>query len=615
MTRNTISGAKLIYDKLVRKNVKDVFLYSGGSIMPLVDTFYKSKDIKYYINTHEQNCGHSATAYAKSTGKPGIVITTSGPGLTNCITPMLDAQNDSTPLIVFSGQVNKEFLGTGAFQEAPSVNLTKTFTKKSYMVESISEIPYIIDEAFHIANEGKKGVVHIDLPKCIQVDTVTDKAYIDYLNCNNEDNHITFCNSILSSQIGTNKYYKSQDIINKIYKAISTAKKPIFFLGQGCLDAEKEINELVNEVNIPFTTTIHAKGIIDEKHPMSLKWCGMHGYPAANYALQEADCIIGIGARFDDRTTGNIKKYAPNAVSTKKIINVNIEPKEFNKTIKSHLNLGVDARSFLNYMLDQNWGDTKYKTKHMKKWHKYINDLKIRYPTFKINHVYPSKINTQYVISTLDKILGSDKFKNNTLISTGVGNHQMMTYQFINGNHSRKIFSSGSLGVMGAGLPYAIGLQIANPNKLVIDIDGDSSFLMTMSDMKTIMEYNLPIKIIVMNDGKQMMVNIWEKLFFEGRHTATINNNNPSFKDVAEAFGIKGYYTEGDYLVNTLYSFINYEGPALLECKVEPDICLPLVGPGKALDEMIEFDDYYDKYGNIIYDPNNKKLDKSAIPG
>lgn len=578
-----ITGAKLIYNKLLEKQVIDVFMYSGGSIMPLIDCFYKGP-INYYINTHEQNCGHAATGYAKSSGKTGVVITTSGPGLTNCITPMLDAQNDSTPLVVLSGQVSQKFIGTSAFQEAPSVALTQPFTKWSYMIKDPNDISSVIDDAFQIAHDGKKGVVHLDLPKCVLTSTINRSSYNDYV-LNKKKSYHTNLN-----------YKKNYKLYKDVIKTIKTSNKPILYIGQGCLHAKDELLKLVNIARIPFTTTIHAKGIINDSHELCLDWCGMHGSPAANYSLQEADCIICIGARFDDRTIGNSDKYAPIARKTGKIIHVDIEKTQFGKTIDSNYNVIADSKNFLDYI------NSNIKTQMSSEdWLYQINYFKNK-PGFK--HTIPpnSNINVPIVIKTINDItMNSDKLRENTLVSTGVGNHQMMTYQYITGNYPKKIFSSGSLGVMGAGLPYSIGLQIANPDKLVIDIDGDSSFLMTMSDMKTIMEYNLPIKIAIMNDKRQMMVNVWEQLFFENRQTATINKMNPNFKSVAEAFGLKGFCCDNvEDLDSITNDFINYEGPALCEYKVEPEICLPLVKPGSALDDMILFEEYkYDSVNTI----------------
>lgn len=581
-----VSGAQLIYNKLLDHNVKDVFLYSGGSIMPLIDKFYNNK-IKYYINTHEQNSGHSATGYAKSTGNIGVVISTSGPGLTNLITPILDAMNDSTPLLVLSGQVGLKNMGTCAFQEAPSVDITKSITKWSYCLKNTDEIPEILDKAFGIANTGKKGPVHIDIPKCI----LTNEVYLPFGHLNNYSFNDNYFRVLRKEIFNKNKF-------NDIIKIINKSKNPIFYVGQGSKHTSNELYHCIKKSNIPCTSTIHGKGIFPENEELSLKWCGMHGMASANFAIQQSDCIIAIGSRFDDRTTGNTEYYAPIAKKKKQIIHIDIEEKQFNRAINSDYNLLMDSKDFLKKLLP------KLESNNRTEWKNNILYLKEKHD-FKYNIPNDNTLTSPVVINEINDYL--KEFKNNYHITTGVGNHQMMTYQFIEGLKPNRIHSSGSLGVMGVGLPYSIGVQIGNPNDLVIDIDGDSSFMMTMSDLKTIKEYNLPIKIVILNDGKQMMVNIWERLFFNKRYTATINNNNPDFVKLSESFGIKGFYCDNQKdIKNITKEFLNYNGPALCEYKVEGEICLPLVGPGKALDDMILFDEYEED--------NVEKFDKSFVP-
>uniref|UniRef100_A0A6C0IWR6 acetolactate synthase n=1 Tax=viral metagenome TaxID=1070528 RepID=A0A6C0IWR6_9ZZZZ len=581
------TGAQLVYDKLVQNGVKTVCGYSGGSIMPLIDQFHLKNNygnIDLIINTHEQSCGHAATGISKTSNETGVIITTSGPGCTNLITPILDAQTDSTPLVVITGQVGLKNIGTDAFQEAPAVEVTKPCTKWSVLINDVKDIPFIIDKAFYIANSGKKGVVHIDLPKCISTALVDDKL----LKNLEKDSY----NLEKQSDFTENQYKKIENIVD----VINNSKKPLLYIGQGCLEAWKELREFVNLTNIPCTSTIHGKGILNEDDELSLKWCGMHGFPAANYALQEADCIIAIGSRFDDRTTGNISGYAPVARNKKQIIHVDIEKTQFNKALNTHYNLNTTSKKFLDYCIKH------VKNIDRKDWLKRINNLQKNYG-FNYTQEKDGKLNTPSVINSIDKYLLDKK---DYYITTGVGNHQMMTYQYITGKYPNRIQSSGSLGVMGAGLPYAIGAQIANKNSLVIDIDGDSSFMMTMNELKTIKEYNLPIKIAILNDSVQGMVNVWEELFFDKRYTATINKNNPDFCLLANSFGIKSLKCDNlADLESTTKEFLDYEGPILCEYRVNHQICLPLVGPGKNLDEMIMFDDYY---------KNRFDFDKDSIP-
>jgi acetolactate synthase I/II/III large subunit len=593
----SMSGANVIYQKLQEHNVKDVFMYSGGSIMPLIDQLQQGK-INYYINTHEQNCGHVATGYAKSSGKTGVVITTNGPGLTKTINPIRDANTDSTPLVVLSGQVKQEFIGNDAFQEVPATEITKSITKWSYCLTNINELPKVIDKAFHIANEGKKGVVHIDIPKCVLTDTLKFRSIDSKYNTNNLSTRMYMDYNPYTIEDCKEREYQqleTKEPLERCLEAIKKAEKPILYVGQGCIKAQKELNQLIDNTNIPITTTIHAKGIYNESNDLSLQWCGIHGSAAANYAIQEADCIIGIGTRFDNRTTGCSNKYAPVARSKKSIINVNIESSDFNKTVDTDINIHLDSSNFLRYL------NTKVNSNKLtNEWNSRIKELKKNH-YFKYNEPDNGKINAQMAINSINNYC-NNRNNGDAIITTGVGNHQMMTYQFIDGDYPSKILSSGSLGAMGTGLPYAIGTQISNPNKLVINIDGDSSFMTTMSYMKTIIENKLPIKIAIMNDSKQIMVNIWEKLYFEDRYVASDNIRNPSFTELIRSFDFNVFKcSSNDNLQQVTNKFLSNNGPAICEYVIEPEICLPLVGPGKALDEMILFD----KYHNDEYNKEN----------
>ena len=561
-----LTGATIIYNKFIQKKVNDVFLYSGGAIMPLVDKFYNG-NINYYINTHEQSAGHAATGYAKSSEKPGVAIVTSGPGLTNMVTPLLDATNDSTPFILFSGQVSTNTMGTNAFQECPATDITKSVTKWNYCVKSVDELDDVVEYGFNIANTGKKGSVHIDLPKDVLVDstknynTTIESEY----NLKKKINHIEF---------------------NQLADMINHAEKPIFYIGQGCNNYSDLLTNLVNTSNIPITTTIHAMGSYDEANELSLQFLGMHGNPAANYAIQESDCIIAIGSRFDDRTTGNLEKYAPEALKAYHenrggIIHCNIESDEIHKTVTSPYNYHMDAGLFMIKL------GRHLKYQRRDPWLNKIKEWKKNYP-FYIEPLNDNKIKTQHAIQEINKQVIAKDIAKKTIYTAGVGNHQMMAAQFIEWKYPKSFLSSGSLGVMGVGLPYAIGAQIANPNHCIIDIDGDGSFNHTLSELKTIVEYNLPIKIAIMNDKHLSMVRVWEQLFFEERYTATASEKNPDYTMLANSYGIKaiscGKMSE---LENTVDYFLNYDGPILCDFRVVTDNCLPLVAPGKGLDEMI----------------------------
>lgn len=573
----------IIYSSLLKNNVSDVWLYSGGAIMPIIDAFHQKTEITSYIGTHEQNIGHAATGYSKSSNKTGVVIVTSGPGLTNLVTPILDATNDSTPLVVISGQVPKRAMGSLAFQECPAVDITKPITKWSYCVESIDEVPIVMDMAFKIANDGKKGAVHIDLPKCIASSIYPDIVDPDL-------DHLTIIEKNLTHQIKE----KDLDIkeIEKIAQVINNSEKPVLYVGQGCVNSSNLLRELALKANIPVTTTLHGMGIFDETHPLALKMVGMHGSAYSNFSIQQADCIIALGSRFDDRTTGDVSKYAPKAREAQNIIHVNIEKSEFGKIIDANYNVLGDCGKFITQILPL------IDNKPRLQWLNYIDDLKTQYP-FKYNTAPDNKIKTQSVLIELNKQIQT---KEDVIITMGVGNHMMMSCQFIDWKHPKQVIASGSLGVMGCSNGYAIGAKIANPNSMVISVDGDGSFNMTAQELKTIVEYDIPVKIAIMNDNSLQMVKIWEELYFEKRYTATDNNRNPDYLKLGEAYGLETLYCDNyTDLPNIMEQFLNSNKPILCEFKVEKDICLPLVGPGKALDEMILFDDYHNRTEDLSF--------------
>ena len=592
-----VTGGNIIYDKLLEHNVKDAFIYSGGAIMPLVDCFYDGP-INYFINTHQQNCGHAATGYAKSTNRTGVCIVTSGPGLTNMVTPMLDATNDSTPLVVLSGQVSLNNINTDTFQECPAVEISKPVTKWSYQVKHVSEIPAVMDAAFEIANHGKKGTVHIDLPKCIlstgykHNPNVTKELFLEKFNIDLETNFI---------DLNLNPY-----ILNKVAELIHKSERPIIYAGQGCNDSPGIIDTFIEEMYIPITTTIHGMGVYDENKSFSLQFLGMHGNPAANLAIQDSDLIIALGSSFDARTTGNLEKYAPEAMKASQegrggIIHVDIEPKQHNKVVNADINIVSDVGIFLSKLMPY----MKYKPRPQ--WLVRCLYAKEKYPfTYIKSEKDEKKIKPQDVLCALQDFLDKYLTFKKYIITTGVGNHQMMAAQFIKWRYPKAFITSGSLGVMGVGLPYAIGCQIANPDKLVIDFDGDGSFNHTMSDLKTAVEHKLPIKIMIMNDGHQSMVHAWEKLFYNNRITATTQERNPNYADLAESFGAKGIVcNDRDDLEKCISVMMNYkEGPIVCDFKVESDYCFPLVAPGKGLHEMITAENLHQHSFHKVLPPN-----------
>ena len=616
---NKISGASIITNFLYKKGHRIISGFSGGAVLPLLNSVQQS-DIKFIKNSNEQCSGHFAEGLSKSFNnqKPGIIITTSGPGITNCITPIYDAYSDGVPLIVLSGQVDQKFIGTDAFQEAPAVEATKPFTKLSECIYDINKLEYTLNKAYDLAMSPRFGPVHLDLPKDILISEINmnmNDTYDTYDTNMNMKMNDTYGNKLfhipmnIPMNIPPIKSYGENMKIDEIGKMINNSKKPIICFGQGANSASKIGNLLCNTYKIPCCTTIHGLGAVSEDYQYSLGMIGMHGSAAANYALQESDLVIGIGNRFDDRTIGNINGYAKNArkdnggLGIIHVDNSETQIKKVEKLFSSQPNLELtsikcDANLFMKRIFEK----STYLVKP--DWLKTITTLR---KNNKFDYEITNKIKVQDVIKNLDTKISDMKLdRSKLLFTTGVGNHQMFTAQFITWTHPNKMLTSGSAGTMGVGLPYALGAQIGNPDKTVICIDGDGSFNMTSSDLQTAVENNIPVKIMIMNDSRQQMVYIWQKLFFDENYIGTVNERNPCYKSLAKAYGVKGIRCDSfEQLDNTIEFMLNYnDGPILCDFVVEPDMCLPLVSPGKSLDEML-----------LRKDENkNLNLDKSYIP-
>lgn len=570
------SAGNIIYKKLLNHGVDKAWIYSGGAIMPVVDHFYQNKDITYFINTHEQHAVHCATGYARASGKPGIALVTSGPGLTNVITPLLDAKNDSTPLIVISGQVSKSAMGTQAFQECPAVDLTKNVTKWSYAIQSIHEIPFTIDKAFKIATTGRKGSVHIDIPKCVATSSVDLDEQTDIYSMNNSVTESINC----EKHIGNELKDEHKDTIQQMMSIVNNSERPVLYIGAGCINQSKILTKFAILGNIPVTTTLHAMGVFDEGLDLSLKMLGMHGSVASNYSMQNSDCIIAIGSRFDDRTTGNVKLFAPQA---KYIFHININSKDLGTVITRSMNLCMDSGVFLH----EAYKHVMYQERN--EWMHMIKQWKQKYP-FQYSIPGPVKIKGQCVLSCLNQYANKD---DSIIYTTDVGNHQMYAAQYLTWRRPGQIITSGSLGVMGTGVPFAIGAQIANPNKTIICIVGDGGFNMSLTELQTIKRYKLPIKIMLINDKSLSMVKAWETLFFNGRHVATDNASNPNYADICKAYDIQHISCDNPMTLNSkMKTFLESKKPILAEFHTLSDLCLPLVKPGSALSDMMTYDTY-----------------------
>lgn len=567
-----MTGGEVIFNMLVEHGVDTVFGYSGGAVLPLIDAFH-GKSIQWITSSHEQCSGHSAAAYAKSTGKFGVAIVTSGPGLTNLVTPMQDALTDGVPMVIFSGQVPTGAMGTDAFQECPATEITRSCTKWNYVCLDFNQLPWAVNEAFRIASSGRPGPCHIDLPK----DIVSMKAQVPEAIFKKA----ATLTADAPPMLDMGAVQKAAELINK-------AKRPILYVGQGASHCPEILTQLAKKANIPVTTTCHGMGIFDEREPLSMHMLGMHGAAYANFAIQNSDCIIAVGSRFDDRTTGIVAKYAPKAKAAEKdgtggIIHINIDKSSFGKVVQPTVAVWADTEHALQALepLVSSAGDREDWLKQCQAWKEQHAFDYVKAPA--------GKIKVQQVLSELNSYLHKEDVfsKKNVFVATGVGNHQMMSCQFLRWIKPRSFITSGSLGVMGAGLPFAIGTQVANPDSLTILIDGDGSFGMTNMDLQTVKRYNLPIKMAVMNDDRQQMVWVWQRLFFEGRYIS-VTNDNPDFVALAKAYGIHAVQCDNEEdLPKVIEEWMSHDGPMLVDFKVVPDICLPMVAPGKALDEMI----------------------------
>lgn len=568
-----MSGGEVVHGMLQARGVECVFGYSGGAVLPLIDAFV-GKGIKFITSSHEQCSGHSAVGFAKATGKVGVVVVTSGPGLTNLVTAIQDAYTDGVPIVIFSGQVPTSAMGSDAFQECPATEITRPCTKWNYVCLDFNTLPWAVNEAFRIAVSGRPGPCHIDLPK----DIISMMAQVP---------SAVFWNS-------TSKEFDAppmldMEAIKKAAALINIAQRPILYVGQGANHANEALRKVAEKGQLPVTTTCHALGVFDEANPLSMQMLGMHGAAFANFAVQQADLIIAVGSRFDDRTTGLAAKYAPKAMAaeaagTGGIIHVNIDKSSFGKVVPPTVQVWADTLHALEAMLPL----IEAPPSNRSEWVQQCKEWKETHP---FGYVKPpgGKIKVQQVIETIDKWLIKNKIaeKKDVVFSTGVGNHQMMACQFITWNRPRSMLTSGSLGSMGVGLPFAIGAQVAKPDALSILIDGDGSFNMTSMDLQTVKRYNLPVKIAVMNDARQQMVWIWQRLFFDGRYIS-VDNVNPDYASLAKAYGIESISCDSSAdLDDVIDRWLSHDGPMLVDFKVVPDICLPMVAPGKALDEMI----------------------------
>ncbi|ORO78560.1 acetolactate synthase large subunit [Streptococcus oralis] len=550
------TGSDLVLETLHDLGIDTIFGYPGGAVLPLYDAIYNFKGIRHILGRHEQGCLHEAEGYAKSTGKLGVAVVTSGPGATNAITGIADAMSDSVPLLVFTGQVARTGIGKDAFQEADIVGITMPITKYNYQVRETADIPRIITEAVHIATTGRPGPVVIDLPKDVSA-LETDFIYSPEVN--------------LPSYQPTIEPNDMQ--IKKILKQLSKAKKPVLLAGGGISYAEAaaELNEFAERYQIPVVTSLLGQGTIATSHPLFLGMGGMHGSFAANIAMTEADFMISIGCRFDDRLTGNPKTFAKNA----KVAHIDIDPAEIGKIISADIPVVGDAKKALQMLLAE-------PTVHnnTEKWIDKVTKDKNRVRSYdkKERVVQP-----QAVIERIGELTNGD-----AIVVTDVGQHQMWTAQYYPYQNERQLVTSGGLGTMGFGVPAAIGAKIANPEKEVVLFVGDGGFQMTNQELAILNIYKVPIKVVMLNNHSLGMVRQWQESFYEGRTSESVFDTLPDFQLMAQAYGIKNYKFDNPETIEKDLEVILKDVPMFIEVDISrKEQVLPMVPAGKSNHEML----------------------------
>ena len=548
------SGAEIFHEMLLEEGVDILFGFPGGTVLPIFDVLYDSP-IQFVLSRHEQGAAHMADGYARSTGKTGAVIATSGPGATNLTTGLATANMDSIPMVAFTGQVKSFLIGNDAFQEADVTGVTRPITKHNFLVKRTEDLGRIIKEAFYIARTGRPGPVLVD----IAVDATTGKLEKEPdLDCR------------LPGYKPRTKGHIRQ--IKMAANAINTAQRPVLYVGGGVVisGASDSLRAVVDKGKIPVTTTLLGLGAFDETHPLALKMLGMHGSVGANYAVQESDCLVAIGARFDDRVTGDLATFAPKA----KIIHIDIDPSSISKNVEVDIPVVGDAKDILEKLLEF------IEPVDRSEWLGKIAKWKEQYP---FCYAPPAgKIRPQQVVEAIGELTDHD-----AIVATGVGQHQMWTAQYYGWRYPRQIITSGGLGTMGFGCPAAIGAQFGNPGKTVIDIDGDGSFSMTMVEVITAVRYEQPVKFVVLDNTYLGMVRQWQEMFY-GRRYSSVAHPCPDLAAVAEGFGARGMkISDPSEVSDAVTEMLKHEGPVVLICEVEPEEnVFPFVGPGKSLDDM-----------------------------
>jgi acetolactate synthase-1/2/3 large subunit len=567
-----MTGAEILVRAMQEQGVETIFGYPGGAVLPIYDALYQQEQIHHVLVRHEQGAGHAAEGYARSTGKCGVLLVTSGPGATNAVTALVDALMDSIPLVCITGQVPSHLIGSDAFQECDTTGITRSATKHNYLVKDVNDLERIVHEAFQVATTGRPGPVLIDIPKDVQFKKTIYRGKPNDLS----PNYRPPTNPDLVA-------------IEKAVELMASAKKPIFYTGGGVINAGPEASKLLRQLaaatGFPVTSTLMGLGSFPASDPQWLGMLGMHGAYEANMAMHDCDVMICLGARFDDRVTGRLDAFSPNS----KKIHVDIDPSSINKNVRVDIGIVADAGKAIAALLAQ-WQARVGKRADITAWNAQIDTWRARQ-----GFAYRQSgevIKPQYAVERLYELTKDRK----TYITTEVGQHQMWAAQFYRFEEPNRWMTSGGLGTMGYGLPAAIGVQMAHKDGLVIDIAGEASIQMCIQEMSCAVQYGLPVKIFVLNNEWMGMVRQWQQLLHGERYSQSYSHSLPDFVKLAEAYGAKGIRCEDPALLDAaIQEMIDYDGPVIFDCRVTKDEnCFPMIPSGAAHNEMLLGDDGQD---------------------
>ncbi len=583
-----LSGAEIVFKVLEDRKVDTIFGYPGGAVLPIYDELKNHKSIKHILARHEQGAGHAAEGYARSSGKPGVLLVTSGPGATNAVTALTDAYMDSVPLVCISGQVPTHLIGTDAFQECDTTGITRPCTKHNWLVKNVNDLAEVMHKAFDVATTGRPGPVLVDIPKDIQF---------------NKGKYKFFKNNFEKKLNGEKKFKSIDKEVDSFLDLIKKSSKPIFYTGGGVINSGPEASELLKELvsltGFPITSTLQGLGAYPGDDPQFLGMLGMHGTYEANNAMHDCDLMINIGARFDDRITGKVDEFSPNS----KKIHIDIDPSSIGKNIKVDLAIISDVKFFLKKAIDSFKKKNKnFLQSNKQKTSAWWSQIEKWREKKSLNFINSDKIiKPQHAVKRLYELTKSK----DTFITTEVGQHQMWAAQHYKFNKPNRWMTSGGLGTMGYGLPAAIGVQVAHPEKLVVDIAGEASVLMTMQEMSTAVQYRLPIKIFILNNEYMGMVRQWQELLHEKNYSESYTAALPDFVKLAESYGCVGIRakTPGE-LDEKINQMLETNRPVIFDCVVDKEEnCFPMIPSGKPHNQMIlgpEEDEEISEEGKVL---------------